>query len=172
MNYTYHEIYQTICWTIIAHCGLWGIYFKHTKVGFYLHAICFTIATLMTLATVSPLLILHGLSFISIFGNKDDPVGLSHNISGFSVFVLSICALFAGIATKMNQISPKVPTEKVLTITFFHKLFGYIILICSRVAMIVRWNEKNNKPILFSLIALDIISFGIFFYKKFFPDTV
>ena len=137
LNYQYHEIYQTVCWTILAHCGLWGIYFKQTRVGFYLHAICFAICTLMTLATVPPVLMAVSLT-LKPWAN--DPVAPAHNISGMGAFVFSIFVLFAGAAAKLNQISPNVPTEKVQKVTFFHKLFGYIILICTRVAMISRWS--------------------------------
>ena len=101
MNWTYHEYYQTACWTILAHIGLWAIYFKHTKIGFYTHAVCFTICALMSLATVTPLL----LSFAVSFQNtKDDHVQALHNVGGILVYTLSILALFDGIGTKINQI--------------------------------------------------------------------
>lgn len=165
---TFHMYSLTFAWFFLSTIALWGIAFKHTKIGFYLHAICYGLAGLITISAVPLVIFKSGLDLRLI---PDNIPYVYHNIAGFSTLCLIIFVMCFGAATKLNQMTPKTPTSQIRTVSLIHKILGSLILITSRIALYTQWS--SNDPLIFKgMVGVDAISFGGLFLKKVFPKTV
>ena len=149
----------TATWFALLHCGLWSVYFKHTRYGSYLHGVLMGFVVLLMAA--GSLLIIgdHGMHRIL---NTSHVI---HNYVGLLLLVLTPCIIISGSICKFEQSNNSTLPAKVAHNNKWHSIFGWSVILISKFPFYSRRHESNF--ILFLFILVDLISYGLFLSIKF-----